>query len=329
MVAKRLCNWTGSDAVFDPARVMRLPGFVNTKPAANGALCSIIRLDAYRRYALVDLVNAMDLVGAPPVANGQQGRSRRTSLAQQVSRSVPPQSSRLRAVGVGTQLTAIDINALDGDLQERLRSLEGRLSPEMQRVLRIGLIAGDSWRSRSEAEFGLCRALERLGAEDDDVIQLLLCYPRGIAARTFERGIDSLRWTIERVRDTPPPSGTPCSALVLAVRDLEKYFDRALLKLRVLDGPWAGASIPQGITLNRRLWPHLFRSAGLGVPPFGINALHELRGRIVRVELKEKDHLVQVAYWRQVPRHGNKGTGSLTLTWRRARVRGHVHPLCP
>jgi hypothetical protein len=65
-VATRLCTATGSDPIFNPARIMRLPGSVNWKSVSEPRLCFLVDLQPQRLYTLDQITAALDAMGAPP-----------------------------------------------------------------------------------------------------------------------------------------------------------------------------------------------------------------------------------------------------------------------
>lgn len=71
LVAERLCKATGSDAIFNTNRILRIPGSVNWKTPPRW--CYLTGLWPERRYSLDQITKALDVLGAPPVARKKEG----------------------------------------------------------------------------------------------------------------------------------------------------------------------------------------------------------------------------------------------------------------
>jgi hypothetical protein len=97
---------SGSDPVVkDPPRVMRLPGFVNTKPERNGATCRIIKCTPDRVFCLDEFPEPVE--GVRPVSdNGQIPNGMRNSALTSIA-------GRLRNRGLGASEIATELREIN------------------------------------------------------------------------------------------------------------------------------------------------------------------------------------------------------------------------
>lgn len=71
LVSERLCKATGSDAIFNTNRILRIPGSVNWKQPPRW--CYLTGLWPDRRYSLEQITKALDCMGAPAVVRRKEG----------------------------------------------------------------------------------------------------------------------------------------------------------------------------------------------------------------------------------------------------------------
>lgn len=269
-IARRLCAWTGSDPVFDPARIMRLPGTRNWKPAAAGAVATMTLLRPDRAYPLEFIDSTLDLVGAPS-ATPVSSTTRRTSGPRATS-----------------HLPSLHETA-------RTRELVEALSPRMRDLVLNGHRPDDGYESRSEADFAAVCALISEGASDDEIEDVLQSC--GIGAKYREAGRHYFELTVDRAR-----AAREATDLVLVKRAHRVRADRALLTLLVIGGAHAGRSFVQGVSFGdgqrARVIAHLFRSVGLS-PPIAsqMDRVQNLVGRTAAVRLRDMPNGIEVALW--------------------------------
>ena len=272
-VASRLCHWTGSDATFDPPRVMRLPGSTNPKPAAGGRVATVEVFEPEQRYGLQQVVDALDRAGAPaalPKSSGPGAGSGRVPPAP-AARPVTPQ---------------------------RRDELVAALSPRMRALVEHGDHGGAGYPSRSEASLAVARALQKAGASEEEVAALLLASPVG--AEVVEKGDRRLRRILNLVRSAPVERAASTVKVLGVRRQLDD--GRVDLRLEVIEGPYSGRCWWQHLAPLPDLWRHVSASAGRE-PCSTSEALVAVLplGTVVRVRLREVvyrgDSRVEVSAW--------------------------------
>jgi len=163
--ARRLVMATNSDAVFNPARIARLPGSVNWKPNKVPTWCAIHEYHPERRYDFDQITRALDAMKAPhPAWKGE---------TKYESTDPPANWTELRLRLSEHALAIIDY---------------GERNP---------LSAGQG--TRSEADWFVISELVRNNATDEDIFAVYRTQPIG-SMKYNEAGDGYLQRTIDRVR---------------------------------------------------------------------------------------------------------------------------------
>jgi len=295
-IGRRLCRFTGSDAVHARSQVMRLPGTMNCKQVVAGAMAQLTCCEPRRRYSLEAITARLDAAGVSvPVVKPKR----------------PPPlflpAARARALISKTPVAqvhadvALSVEDLDDEDAARQAQLFTFLPERYQRIAEEGVPRGE----RSEAVFGLVRVLTNVGANEDEIGTFLRLRPSGIGEVVVEKGIGWLDHTAQKVlgdstQASSERAGISTVKLLGVQRDM--YFERARLLLSVDDGPLKGTFVKGAIDLAnpraRDVWRFLFMSFGREPPPYGDEAaLQRLVGLSSRVQLERDGVGWQVKRW--------------------------------
>ncbi len=280
-LGRRLCRFTGSDNVHARSHVMRLPGTINWKPEVGGVMAKLKTCEPSIRYSLEEILAKLDAAGVPiPPPVGHRG------------------PARPRSVITGDESIALDLDDLEEGEVERQEVLYSLLPERYQRLADNGERRG----GRSEAAMGLCRVLMNVGASEDEVATFFRLRPRGIGEVVIEKGLPWLDRTLNALQSEPSlatPDPTALSTVRLRAVQKPVYWDRAVLWLKVEDGPHAGTAFKGGLSFScPDVWRFCFLAFGAAPAPIGdMDALIALRGKTARVVLAKGDHGLNVTWW--------------------------------
>ncbi len=295
-IGRRLCRFTGSDAVHARSQVMRLPGSVNPKREAAGAVAQLTWCDPTCRYSLEAIVARLDAAGVP-VPAVRPRRSPSLFPAAPRARALISAMPSVRVHG-DVALCFDDLTDEEAERQDQLRTF---LPERYQRIADEGVPRGE----RSGAVFGLVRVLTNVGADEDEIDTFIRLRPSGIGEVVVEKGAGWLDYTVAKVLGDAAPAPSEPTALstvrLLGVQPV-MFGDRMRLFLVVEDGPLKGAGVKGGIDLvnprARDPWRFLFMAFGKHPPPFGdAAALQGLIGLHSRVLLERDGVGWQVKRW--------------------------------
>lgn len=163
LVSERLCKATGSDAIFNVNRVMRIPGTINWK--REPVWCEIKSIAPERRYTLAAVTRGLDMLGALPVHP--------------------------------REAVQVEVSAPRFDWLE----LRARLSPHAREIIDSGEANpfSSGQQTRSETDYFVIADLVRAGATDDQIVWVYNNCPIG-SLKFREAGMRYLNYTIERAR---------------------------------------------------------------------------------------------------------------------------------